>query len=116
MMFSLVDWLEAHSIYFDCYNNTFDCIGEHGKSRTIGIPKVISIRNISSLQLNKFFREGCLWYTTYVLEPLEYKGTNPKAYPLLQELKYVFPMMYQYYSPKEILIFQLTLLLELHEH
>ena len=25
-----MDWLEAHKVKFDCYNKTFECMGEEG--------------------------------------------------------------------------------------
>ena len=45
-----LDWLEAHRIKLDCYSKTFECIDEEGNLRFVrGIPKVISIRHISSM-------------------------------------------------------------------
>ena len=45
-----MDWLEAHRVKIDCYNNTFECMDEEGNPRIVrGIPKVISIRHISAM-------------------------------------------------------------------
>ena len=53
-----MDWLEAHRVRLNCYNNTFECLDEEGNLKVVkGIPKVISIRNISAMQLNKFCRK-----------------------------------------------------------
>ena len=45
-----MDWLEAHRLKLDCYNKTFECMYEEGNSRVVrGIPKVISVRQISAM-------------------------------------------------------------------
>ena len=36
-----------------------------------GIPKVISLRNISAMQLKKFHRKGFQLYATHILEATE---------------------------------------------
>ena len=54
-----MDWLEAHRVKLDCYNKTFECMDEEGNPRVVrGIPKVISVRKISAMQLKKFCRKG----------------------------------------------------------
>ena len=38
-----MDWLEAHIVNLDCYNNTFECMDEEGNVKVVeDIPKVIS--------------------------------------------------------------------------
>ena len=45
-----IDWLEAHRVKLDCYNKAFECLDEEGNSRIVkGIPKVISIRQVSAM-------------------------------------------------------------------
>ena len=45
-----MDWLEAHRVKLDCYNNTFECMDEEGNPRVVrGIPKVIYVRQISAM-------------------------------------------------------------------
>jgi predicted aspartyl protease len=47
-----MDWLENHAAVVNCKNKTFDCLDELGHNRTIkGIPRGVSVRQISSLQL-----------------------------------------------------------------
>ena len=49
-----MDWLEAHKVNLDCYNKTFECLDEEGKSRIVkGIPKVIFVRQVLAMQLKK---------------------------------------------------------------
>ena len=65
-----MDWLEAHRVNLDCYNKTFECMGEEGNPVVVkGIPKVISVRQVSAMQLKKFCRKGCQLYAAHILEP-----------------------------------------------
>ena len=49
-----MDYLEAHIVKLDCYNKNFECLDEEGNLKVVkGIPKVISSRNISTIQLKK---------------------------------------------------------------
>ena len=67
-----MDWLEAHREKLDCYNNTFECLDEEGKLKVVkGIPKVISGRQSSAMQLKKFCGKGCRVYEAHVLEVAE---------------------------------------------
>ena len=62
-------WLEAHKVKLDYYNKTFECIDEEGNPRVVrGIPKVVYIRNIPSVQLNKFYMKGFQLYAPHFLE------------------------------------------------
>ena len=45
-----MDWLESHRVNIDCYNKTFECMDQEGNPRVVrGIPKVISVRQISTM-------------------------------------------------------------------
>ena len=60
-----MDW--AHGVKIQCYNKTFECLNEEGKLRVVrGIPQVISIRQASAMQLNKFYGKGGRLYATHV--------------------------------------------------
>jgi hypothetical protein len=55
-----MDWLEKHHVVLDCYNKTITCLDEEGKQGKIqGIPRVVVVREISTMQLKKSFRKGC---------------------------------------------------------
>ena len=61
--------VEAHRVKIDCYNKTFECMDEEGNPIVVrGIPKVISVRKISAMQLKKFCRKGCGVYAAHVVE------------------------------------------------
>ena len=56
----------------DCYNKTFECLDEELNLKVVkGIPKVICVRHISTMQLKNFCRRGCRLYATHVLEATE---------------------------------------------
>ena len=49
-----MDWLEYHRVKLDCYNKNFECMDEEGNPGIVrGIPKVISVRQISAMKLKK---------------------------------------------------------------
>ena len=65
------DWLEAHRVKLDCYNKTFECMNEEGNLVVVQrIPKVISVRQVSAMQLKKFCRKGFQLYVAHILEPI----------------------------------------------
>jgi hypothetical protein len=44
----------------DYYNKTITCLDEEGKQGKVqGIPRVVVVREITSMQLKKSFRKGC---------------------------------------------------------
>jgi hypothetical protein len=55
-----------------------------------GIPRPISIRDISSLQLKRCFRKGCQLYAAHVEEPGKCISPNLEDFPVLQEYADVF--------------------------
>jgi hypothetical protein len=79
-----MDWLYQHHVVIDCHNKTFTCLDEEGKLSIVkGIPRSISIREISALQLKKCFKEGCQLYAAHVEELEKTKGPSPKDFPVL---------------------------------
>ena len=62
-----MDWLEAHTVNLDCYNNTFECLDEEGNLKVVkGIPKVISSRQALAMHIKKFWGKGVRLYTAHV--------------------------------------------------
>jgi hypothetical protein len=69
-----MDWLEKHHVVLDCYNKAFTCLDEEGNLRTVqGIPRVVTIREVSSLQLKKSFRKGCQIFAAHMERHLRIK-------------------------------------------
>jgi hypothetical protein len=86
-----MDWLDKHHVVLDCHNKTFTCLDGNGKRSTIkGVPRPISIREISSLQLKRCFRKGCQLYASHVEDPDNTKGPSLKDFSVLQEFDDVF--------------------------
>jgi hypothetical protein len=53
-----MDWLDQHHVVLDCYNTTFTCFNEERNLRIVqGIPRTVTIKSVSSLQLKKIFRK-----------------------------------------------------------
>jgi hypothetical protein len=62
-----MDWLEKHHAVLDCHNKTFTCLDGYGKHSTVkGVPRPISIRETSALQLKICFKKGCQLYASHV--------------------------------------------------
>jgi hypothetical protein len=55
-----------------------------------GVPRPISIRHISALQLKRCFRKGCQLYETHVEDPENTKGPSLEDFLVIQEFEDVF--------------------------
>jgi hypothetical protein len=54
-----MDWLDQHHAILDCRNKAFTCLDEEGNPRKVqGIPRAVTIREISAMQLKKCYRKG----------------------------------------------------------
>ena len=79
-----IDQLEAHKVKLDCYNKTFGCMDEEGNPRVVrGIPKVNSVRKVSTMQLKNLCRKGQR-YAVHVLEATENENTRLQDFHVLQ--------------------------------
>jgi hypothetical protein len=64
-----MDWLHKHHYVLDFDNKTLTCLDEAGKHSIVeGIPRPISIREISSLRMKICFRKGFQLYGTHIQE------------------------------------------------
>ena len=87
----VMNWLEAHRVKLDYYNKTFECMDEAGNPRVVrGIPKVIFVRHISAMYLNKLCRKCCRLYAAHVLKEIENETLRLEEFHVLQEFKDVF--------------------------
>ena len=86
-----MDWLEKNHAILDYYNKAFTCLDEEGKLRTVqGIPKEITIREVSSLKMKKRLRKGCRIIATHIEETPKDKVQNLEDYAVLEEFENVF--------------------------
>jgi hypothetical protein len=98
-----MDWLEKHHVVLDCHNKTFTCLDGNRKQSTVkGVPRPISIREISSLQLKRCFRKGCQLYAAHVEEPDNTKGPSLEDFLVLQEFEDVFQEITGFLPRREI--------------
>jgi hypothetical protein len=59
--------LDTHHVVLDCYNKELTCLYEEGNLRIVqGIPREVSIREISALQLKINRRKGCQIYASHM--------------------------------------------------
>jgi hypothetical protein len=87
-----MDWLVSHKTKLDYYNKTLECEDEEGRKVTLqGIQKNVSVRQISSLQVNNYCIKGCPLYAIKVLESIENNKPSLEYHPILGEYKDVFP-------------------------
>ena len=55
-----MDWLEKHQVILNCFQKTFTCLNDKGERISVkGIPKKVSVRQNSALQMKNTVRKGC---------------------------------------------------------
>jgi hypothetical protein len=98
-----MNWLEKHHVVLYCHKKTFTCLDGDGKQRTVkGIPRPISIREISALQLKRCFKKGCQLYATHVEDPVDTKGPSLEYFLVLQEFEDIFQEIPRFPPRREI--------------
>jgi hypothetical protein len=86
-----MDWLDKNHAILDYHNKTFTCLDGDGKHITVkGVPRPISIREISTLQLKRCFKKGCQLYVAHVEETKKTKGPRLEYFLILQGFEDVF--------------------------
>jgi hypothetical protein len=83
--------LDKHHVILDYYNNKFTWLDEEGNLRTIqGIPRVVTVEEISELQLKKSYRKGCQIFVAHMEDTTKDKLSNIEYYSVLEEFEDVF--------------------------
>jgi hypothetical protein len=86
-----MDWLDQHHAILEFCNKAFTFLDEEGNWKTVqGIPRVIAIREISTVQLKKCYRKGCQLFADLVEETTKDKVPNIGDHVVLKEFEYVF--------------------------
>jgi hypothetical protein len=86
-----MDWLNMHHVFLDYYNKAFTCLDEKGNlSRVQGIPKKITIREVSTMQLKKIFKKGFQVFAVHMEEAPKDKVSNIENYAVLKDFEDVF--------------------------
>jgi hypothetical protein len=72
-----MDWLDQHHAILDCHNKEFTFLDEEWSLRKVQvIPKAITIRAISAMQLKKCYIKGCQIFATHMEETPKDKVPN----------------------------------------
>ena len=80
-----------HIVKLDYYNKTFEWMDEEGNTRVVrGIPNVIYVREISAMQLKKFYRKGCILYVAHVLKEMENETSRLEDFHVLHKFRDFF--------------------------
>jgi hypothetical protein len=86
-----MDWLDPHHALLDCHKKTFTCLDEEGNQRKVqGIPREVTVREISALQLKKCYRRGCQIFAAHMEETPKEKVPNLENYAAMKEFEDVF--------------------------
>jgi hypothetical protein len=86
-----MDWLDQHHAILDCHNKAFTCFDEDGSLRKVqGIPRVVTIREISALQLKKCYKKGCQIFASHMEETPKDKVQILEDYEVLEDFEDVF--------------------------
>ena len=64
-----MDWLEKDKVFLNCFEKTFTCLDDKGERVTVkGIPRKVSVRQISALQMKKAVQKGCKFFVVHVID------------------------------------------------
>jgi hypothetical protein len=75
----------------DFRNKEFICLDEEGNQRVIqGIPRAVTVREISTMQLTKCYRKGCQLFVAHVGEMPKDKVSSIEDHEVLKEFEDIF--------------------------
>ena len=99
-----MDWLKKHQVLLNLCQNTFTYLNKDGERTTIvGIPRKVSVRQISSLQRKKDVRKGCNFFVVHVINNEQGNNENKmglRDIPILKDFVDVFPEVIPALPPK----------------
>jgi hypothetical protein len=107
-----MDWFEQQKAVLDCYTKILSYKDNFGTVRTTqGIPKPVSVRQVSTMQLKKCIRNGSQVYAIQVTNLLE-KEDKPKLedFVILREFKDMFVDEIPELPPRREIDFSIDLL------
>jgi predicted aspartyl protease len=107
-----MDWLEQHKAVLDCYTKILSYKDDFGAFRTAqGIPKLVSVRRVSAMQLKKCMRKGCEVYAIQVTNLLG-KDDKPKLedFVVLRDFRDMFVDEIPELPPRREIDFSIDLL------
>jgi hypothetical protein len=109
-----MDCLKAHHVILKCYGKSFTCLNDEGKTVEIkGIPRKVTLRQISAMQVKRAVRKGCQMFAVNVVND-EFMDKEDKLkledIPVLKDFKDVFPEEIPGLPPKRDLDFTIELI------
>jgi hypothetical protein len=86
-----MDWLEKHHVLLEIYKKTITYLDEEGQQGKIqGIPRVVVVREISTMQLKKSFRKGCQVFVAHMEEVAKDKVASIEDHLAFRDFEDVF--------------------------
>jgi hypothetical protein len=87
-----MDWLERHKAILNCYTKMLSYKDDSDTTRTTqGIPKPVSVRQISAMKLKKCMRKGCQFYAIQVTNLAENEDKQKlEDFAILHDFKDMF--------------------------
>jgi hypothetical protein len=86
-----LDWLDQNHSILDCRKKALTCLDEEGNQKIVqGIPRVVSVREISAMLPKKCYRKGCQLFAAHVEETPKDKVSNIGDHVVLKEFEDVF--------------------------
>ena len=87
-----MDWLEKHKAILDFYTKTLNYKDDYDATRTTqGIPKPVSVRQVSRMQFKKCMKKGCQVYAIQITNLLEKEDKHDlEEFVVLRKLRDVF--------------------------
>jgi hypothetical protein len=83
-----MDWFDQHHSILEFHNKSFTFLDEEGNLRKVqGIPKAVTIKEISALQLKKCYRKGCQLFATHMEETPKDKVPNLEDHAFLKDFE-----------------------------
>jgi hypothetical protein len=86
-----IDWLDQHHAILDCWNKEFTFLDKEGNQGVVqGIPRVVTVREISAVQLKKCYRKGYQLFVAHVGETPKDNVSSIEDNEILKEFEDVF--------------------------
>jgi hypothetical protein len=86
-----MDWLDQHHVILDYHKKEFTFLDEEGKLRKVqGIPKAMTIREISAMQLKTCYMKDCQIFAAHMEEAYKDKVPNMEEHAVLEYFEDVF--------------------------
>ena len=106
-------WLEKYRVMLNCFDKTFTCIDDTGNTIKVkGIPRKVTIREITSLQIKISIHKVCKLFAVYVMDDKDNDNKlKIEDILILKDFKDIFPEEVPRLPPKRDIEFTINLIL-----